>query len=510
MKKMLLFLFAFCVLCSYNVYGQVTNLMVNGQTSSFTMTSGDTLTWSYNVPSPGDTTLVEVWIDKDNSGTINSGDILWNFFQQIDGDMQGHNGPPDMDGSANGQVYFKQSIGLAPAHYIMLFENNNIAKTIAANVTALSSPVFTISGNVSNATGGVQDAVVNLGAENGENFWTAITDASGNFTIQMNSDTTGNPWRLKIDNQTYFGSDVINPAHFDLTIDKSVKTSYSNNDFMLATASATISGKLTDDNGNALVNNDAYIASNNGNFVRDALTDTAGVFKIGLLSSELPISSLDLDAGDIQDTNYVVAQYPFQNVKSGDNLTHDLRLYRTNSTITGRITVSGNAPGFSIFVYAQNADTGFSRTMTDNNGYFRVKVSTKIYNYSIALGNSAQGYSFTSPVVHAGATNVNINLVPTAIEQTGSNLPAKYSLNQNYPNPFNPTTQISYQLKSARNVRLTVYDITGRVVAVLVNQRQSAGEHVITFNGDYLSSGIYFYRLRAGNFTSTRKMVLLK
>jgi hypothetical protein len=85
-----------------------------------------------------------------------------------------------------------------------------------------------------------------------------------------------------------------------------------------------------------------------------------------------------------------------------------------------------------------------------------------------------------------------------------------YSLSQNYPNPFNPTTTISYSIKENDLVQLKVYDILGREVAVLVNEDQKSGSYQITFNASNLPSGIYFYKLTSGNFTETKKLILLK
>jgi hypothetical protein len=88
--------------------------------------------------------------------------------------------------------------------------------------------------------------------------------------------------------------------------------------------------------------------------------------------------------------------------------------------------------------------------------------------------------------------------------------PLKYSLEQNYPNPFNPITKIQYAVGNRQFVSLKVYDILGRQVATLVSEEKSSGSYTIEFNAGELSSGIYFYQLKAGDFISTKKLVLLK
>jgi hypothetical protein len=97
---------------------------------------------------------------------------------------------------------------------------------------------------------------------------------------------------------------------------------------------------------------------------------------------------------------------------------------------------------------------------------------------------------------------------PTAVgeEQT----PSAYTLMQNYPNPFNPTTVIAYQLPVAAHVRLAVYDLLGREVRVLVDEQLSAGVHQVPFVGADLPSGTYVYRLRAGNWSQAKAMILCK
>jgi endoglucanase len=89
-------------------------------------------------------------------------------------------------------------------------------------------------------------------------------------------------------------------------------------------------------------------------------------------------------------------------------------------------------------------------------------------------------------------------------------VPLTFQLWQNYPNPFNPTTVVSYQLPVASNVKIVAYDLLGREVAVLVNGKQPAGNHDVKFDGAGLSSGVYIYRLSAGNNVASRKMILVK
>ncbi len=96
------------------------------------------------------------------------------------------------------------------------------------------------------------------------------------------------------------------------------------------------------------------------------------------------------------------------------------------------------------------------------------------------------------------------------IEDIAEGLPTEYSLSQNYPNPFNPATIIKYDIKERAFVELKIYDILGREVVVLMNKEQNAGSYEVELNAAELSSGVYFYRLRAGSFVETKKMVLMK
>ena len=86
----------------------------------------------------------------------------------------------------------------------------------------------------------------------------------------------------------------------------------------------------------------------------------------------------------------------------------------------------------------------------------------------------------------------------------------KYDLAQNYPNPYNPSTIITYSIPTSSNVIVTVYNMLGELIKTLVNENQEAGIYKVNFDAGSLSNGVYFYKIQAGNFASTKKMLLLK
>jgi hypothetical protein len=140
--------------------------------------------------------------------------------------------------------------------------------------------------------------------------------------------------------------------------------------------------------------------------------------------------------------------------------------------------------------------------------------------FEILSADSVTG-TFEEIVTHGGlGINVTYNTNSVTITITSplaiddprgdTSIPASYSLEQNYPNPFNPSTTIRFQIPHSEFVTLKVYDLTGREVAVLVNGQKPAGSYRIEFDAGKLASGMYFYRLNAGEFQQIRKMVLLR
>jgi hypothetical protein len=95
-------------------------------------------------------------------------------------------------------------------------------------------------------------------------------------------------------------------------------------------------------------------------------------------------------------------------------------------------------------------------------------------------------------------------------EEEIDEIPTTYLLTQNYPNPFNPTTKIKYSIPQSSNVLIKVFDILGNEIETLVDEEKSTGTYEITWYPENLPSGIYFYKLQAGNYIETKKMVLIK
>lgn len=108
------------------------------------------------------------------------------------------------------------------------------------------------------------------------------------------------------------------------------------------------------------------------------------------------------------------------------------------------------------------------------------------------------------------SSRIRYSSIVTSISENTKLEPTQFKLDQNYPNPFNPSTVISYQLAVGSHVTLKVYDILGNEVATLINGQKSAGNYSVKFNASNLSSGVYFYQLKAGNLVRTKKMILLK
>ncbi|MEO8398883.1 MAG: alpha-amylase family glycosyl hydrolase [Ignavibacteriaceae bacterium] len=180
------------------------------------------------------------------------------------------------------------------------------------------------------------------------------------------------------------------------------------------------------------------------------------------------------------------------------------RRWLNDQNIFGVINMSGGLTpvNLSLPIDEMNLDSTKTYYLTDMlNG----EVISGIPQDLNTINVSVEGY--TTRLFLFADTAMTVTGVKTLAD---ANIPQEFKLEQNYPNPFNPSTSILYSVSSKQFIFLKVYDILGKEVATLVNKEQQPGNYKVEFSANQLSSGIYFYQLNAGNFSQTKKMILLK
>jgi hypothetical protein len=138
-------------------------------------------------------------------------------------------------------------------------------------------------------------------------------------------------------------------------------------------------------------------------------------------------------------------------------------------------------------------------------------ISGGSYSLSGTIGQPLAGTSGNgSNTVSVGFWYAVQSSIVTSVENTGNGIPQEFRLDQNYPNPFNPSTTIRFSLPQSDHVSLTVYDLMGRKIATLIDERMEPGEYSTVFDAAGIASGMYIYRITAGARVTTRRMILLK
>jgi hypothetical protein len=149
-----------------------------------------------------------------------------------------------------------------------------------------------------------------------------------------------------------------------------------------------------------------------------------------------------------------------------------------------------------VFLFNDDGDSLGSR----NDGLANLNIHT------LTIDNNNYVYAGTDN----GVWRRSLSDITSVEEEQFDEIPTEFSLSQNYPNPFNPATSIQYQVSSVSLMSLVVYDILGNEIETLISEEKPAGTYELTWNASNLTSGIYFYQLKAGEYISTKKMILLK
>ncbi len=208
-----------------------------------------------------------------------------------------------------------------------------------------------------------------------------------------------------------------------------------------------------------------------------------------LWSGSSPYSGFPIDKSYAELTGY----YQFSPVGSDEFFIAVLMYSKGNYLAGGEIAITAAASAYTQFSIP--LDYASSEQADSASIWMVVGGDTN------ATGGNAGSYALIDDLSFSGTVGVNDHVTNTL---------KKFELYQNYPNPFNPSTNISYNINKPGNVNLKVYNVLGVEVSTLVNEYQTAGEHIIKFNADNLPSGIYFYKLEAGSFSQIKKMTLLK
>jgi hypothetical protein len=194
--------------------------------------------------------------------------------------------------------------------------------------------------------------------------------------------------------------------------------------------------------------------------------------------------------GNINLTAYYRAQFKLIMISSQGNTFGGNVFYDSGVTmqfgVTTRKVING---GTTYYFRGWTGAAPNSYTSTDSTGL-----------------DSAVTFSLQNPIVETARWTT----WPNSVNQIGNEIPEKYDLYQNFPNPFNPNTTIKYDIIKKGIVRIMIYDILGKEVEVLVNELHDAGRYQVYFNASKYSSGIYYYKIQADDFTSVKKMILIK
>lgn len=190
---------------------------------------------------------------------------------------------------------------------------------------------------------------------------------------------------------------------------------------------------------------------------------------------------------------------------------------------------TGAPTGFDFIYYSDSLQSGAPTNNTDKLMYTYATSTMTSFAAPVQVSQHPPGWSAAGyvpviaslPPLDLGAVWVGLDgtakkvywdrydLV-SKLKNQNNEIPAQYSLSQNYPNPFNPATKIQFEIPKSGFVSLKVYDMLGREVSDIVSQNLTAGTYIVDFDGTQLTSGVYFYKITAGNFSETRKMLLVK
>lgn len=317
--------------------------------------------------------------------------------------------------------------------------------------------------------------------------------------------TNGAMWSFQHDSSSVWPPAGTNNFRLYFNSNKKLKKTVNTNQSSYNTLTNTIKNSYTMQQ----IVDDEFIGTRyTTNFKRDSTIFESDPLTTGMKMIGTPTLKLDYLS------NAIVSQFNFQifevNSAGVSKLVTTINYTDRKNTVNTRKqkVVIGNShahifqPGSKIRVIMTNIDKRWNYEFLGTNPF----VLPIMTNFTNRLYLSANSY-LDFPIIGTAP------LSPTAIgEEEGTVTATKFELSQNYPNPFNPSTTIRFSLPEsfAGNVSLKIFDLSGKEVATLINSNMSSGVHSVAFDGSKLSSGIYFYTIKAGNYSDVKKMMLIK
>ena len=238
------------------------------------------------------------------------------------------------------------------------------------------------------------------------------------------------------------------------------------------------------------------LSTNNGtnwNFVNNGLPTGSVVRSFAVLGTKIYACSFDISTG----LGYGV----FLSTNNGGNwsaVNNGFFSLKVNSVSTSGTNLLA-ASDSGVFL-----STNYGASWTGINQGFSINTSS-----SLTFSTNTYSFATTSTTLNSNLWRRPLSEI-LKVQNTNTETPSAYSLSQNYPNPFNPTTNIKFSIVKTGQAKLIVYDVQGREVQTLVNERLQPGTYEAAFDGSALNTGIYFYKLITGTFSETKKMLLIK
>jgi uncharacterized delta-60 repeat protein len=294
-----------------------------------------------------------------------------------------------------------------------------------------------------------------------------------------------------------------------------------------------ISGMVLDTSGNVYVTGSAYTSGSGLDYETIKYSSSGQrlwVVKYSGSNSDDWANSISIDnSGNIYVTGQSIANGLFgcatikYNTAGVQQWVARYQLTQSYSASASEVKLDNSGNVYIVGQTSQSPETGYYDFLTVKYNQAGVQQWFKTYNGTgnyydeglcISLDNNENiivaGYSDGTVSLHNKDITTIKYIQQVGITPISFNVPDNFSLFQNYPNPFNPTTKIKFDLPKNSFVKIIVFDITGRMISELVNTNLQEGSYETEFNGENLSSGIYYYTIEAGSFIETRKMILVK